>query len=454
VLTTTTDVDAMREFEKSIPPGCPELRGRVSKKLAAFPPERGPPPANPAVKAAVLAPGAAKPTPPPPATPPASGGAEQKAAATKPFPQANQSAPNAAPATAAKPSPAPAAAAIKPQPDAVKSTSNAADPVAKPPQPAVIAPAPAQTPSLSPLPDARQLAATSRAPVRVSERLTNFAAFRDCADCVELVALPGGSATIGSPGSEDGRSANEDQIDIALAPFAISRFPVTVSQYAQFFTETNRSQGPSCKTNRQQAGSFADDGKAYWAEPGFPQSDRHPVVCVSWDDADAFAKWMSVKTGRSYRLVSESEYEYAMRGGGTSPFPWSLQGYACTYANAYDDVATRSFGIQKTGSSPCADGETYTSAVGKYAVNAFGLFDMRGNVWSWTADCYVSASALRPRDGKPYAKATCDSGVQRGGSWNSTLTALRSARRAAEAPASRSTTTGFRVARSIAASER
>jgi formylglycine-generating enzyme required for sulfatase activity len=162
------------------------------------------------------------------------------------------------------------------------------------------------------------------------------------------------------------------------------------------------------------------------------------VVCVTWDDARAYARWLARKTGKPYRLLSEAEWEYAARGrmspGGYSRF-WfgNDEKELCRYGNFASEV--------------CDDGYKATSPTGHYPPNAFDLYDMAGNAWQWTEDCWHDRYYGAPSDGSVWT-GNCSSGrVLRGGAWNSGPRSLRAANR--EGLTGASSTVGFRVARSL-----
>ncbi len=191
--------------------------------------------------------------------------------------------------------------------------------------------------------------------------------FRDCAECPELVVLA------------DGR-------------LALGRYEVTVGEYRAFASAT---------------GGGADDclSGGSWRDPGFEQTDRHPVTCVSWDDAQAYVSWLSRRTGAAYRLPSEAEWERA--AAGSQP------------------------GCDRLGRGTRPDG---TCPVGSYGTNAAGLSDMVGNLWEWTSDCW---------------EGDCGRRVVRGGSWVGNAEVLRPGARDWVSAGNRSSDLGFRVSRTL-----
>jgi formylglycine-generating enzyme required for sulfatase activity len=159
-------------------------------------------------------------------------------------------------------------------------------------------------------------------------------------------------------------------------------------------------------------------------------------MCVTWDDAKAYMDWLAKKTGKPYRLLSESEWEYAARGR-TSPGAYPRFWFGddekdlCRYGNGPDQKAHDSIeGAKGWTIAPCNDSYAYTSPAGHYEPNAFGLYDMAGNAWQWTADCYHGSYNGAPADGSAWTAGSCSSGrVVRGGSWSSVPRNLRAAQR-------------------------
>ena len=149
--------------------------------------------------------------------------------------------------------------------------------------------------------------------------------FRDCANCPEMVAIAPGGFVMGSPASEEGRYDTEGPqrtVTIARA-FAAGRMEVTRGQYAAFASETGRPAQGSCYYFSVAQNKFVNDDPAKdWTSPGFAQADDHPVVCVTWDDAQAYTQWLSRKTGKAYRLLTEAEWEYAARAYSSTARPW------------------------------------------------------------------------------------------------------------------------------------
>jgi len=157
--------------------------------------------------------------------------------------------------------------------------------------------------------------------------------------------------------------------------------------------------------------------KADWRDPGFEQTDQHPAVCVSWDDAQAYISWLNDETGGAYRLPTESECAFAARAVSTGLNFWGDSAYdSCTYANI-NDISAKNTSVKAA--EPCDDGYLYTSPVGTFEPNEFGLYDIQGNAWEWVADCWTGNYASHPHDGSATVsiEGKCMEHVARGGSW-------------------------------------
>lgn len=262
--------------------------------------------------------------------------------------------------------------------------------------------------------------------------------FRDCPDCPEMVVLPSGHFTMGSPVSEHGRfDAEGPQHPVSVHAFALSRYPVTVEEFAKFVQQTGYDMEP-CDWPQGTS----------WNSSGF--APTAPVVCVSWTDARAYVAWLNGKLIRPgvsvagaeasgpYRLPSEAEWEYAARAGTTTAHWW---GEAIGSGNAVCNGC----------GSPWDNRQI--APVGNSAPNPFGLYDMLGNVWQWTADCWNESYAGAPSDGSVWRTGDCGKRVLRGGSWSNLPKFVRSAARNREDASRRSpdyaSYTGFRVAKTL-----
>ncbi len=273
----------------------------------------------------------------------------------------------------------------------------------------------------------------------------------DGTEAPELVALPTGSFTMGSPVSEAGRRADEGPTRTVTigTQIAVMKYEVTVAEYRRFFDATGRAIVSDCYVDAHGDGQWAQPANAAWIFPGFIQSGGQPVVCVSWDDAKAYAAWLSQQTGETYRLLSEAEWEYAARSGQQTPYSFGADAAAgCRYMNGADATAKSRYTGWDT--SSCNDGYLNTSPVGAFAANAFGLFDMSGNAAEWVEDCYEdSYAAGQPSDGRAFTKNDCSDRVVRSGSWINDPENLRSAGRDSLDPALRYFILGFRLARTL-----
>ena len=244
--------------------------------------------------------------------------------------------------------------------------------------------------------------------------------FKDCPDCPEMVVVPAGTFMMGSPANEKGRLSDEgprNRITIAR-PFAVGKFEVTFSEWDACVVEGG------CGGYRPK-----DEG---WGR------GRCPVINVNWKDAKSYVSWLSRKTGKQYRLLSESEWEYVARAGTTTRRWWGDdvgESGACRYANVSDPPFE------------CSDGHRNTSPAGSFAANRFGLHDVLGNVWEWVEDCWNEGYAGAPTDGRARRSGDCDRRVQRGGSWGNSPGIVRSAIRNGIPPGWGYFSNGFRIAR-------
>jgi formylglycine-generating enzyme required for sulfatase activity len=276
---------------------------------------------------------------------------------------------------------------------------------------ALAAPAHAKLDALSP----QQRLAAPPAIWRVRSALKQF---RDCARCPQMVVIPAGEFTMGSPPSALQAEAAH-RVTIA-APFAVGKFAIT-------FDEWN-----DCVKGGGCTGYRPDD-------QGWGRGKR-PVIDISWDLAKAYAEWLAAKTGKPYRLLTEAEWEYAARAGTTTQFS--------TGATISPRLAN--YDGSEDGSGPSAANRQKTLPVGSFPPNAFGLYDMQGNVTQWVEDCwhddYTDAA---PTDGSAWVDGSCDGRVLRGGSWADSESELRSAARTGEYKDVSSYNDGFRVARGL-----
>ena len=237
----------------------------------------------------------------------------------------------------------------------------------------------------------------------------------------DMVIVSAGSFAMGSPADEVGRSSREvpqHQVTISQS-FAVGKYEVTRGQFKAFVDATEYDAG---------------SGENSWRNPGFArtdaQTDAHPVVSVSWNDAKAYVNWLSASTGQNYRLLSEAEWEYVARAGTTT-----IYHFGNTISQGQANYKEYNAG---------------TVAVGSYSANAFGLYDVHGNVWEWVKDCWHNDYTGAPTDGSAWV-SDCDGEVRvlRGGSWYNGAVLLRSADRQLFDAGARDNKFGFRIARTL-----
>ena len=269
--------------------------------------------------------------------------------------------------------------------------------------------------------------------------------FSDCPACPSMVVLPAGRFQQGSSRAEGGSSYELPAHWVNIQrPLGMSLNVVTVEEFQQFIAATGRDM-QGCDTYD---GEWKTRPDGSWKSPGFPQTGTHPVTCVSWDDAQAYARWLSGKTGHQYRLPSASEWEYAARSGGEAVLPWgaNVTG-ACASANVADASAAQRYpGWTVFG---CNDGYVYTAPVGSFKANSFGLNDMLGNVFQWTEDCWQADYVGAPIDGSALNAGDCSEHELRGGSWFSTPAYVRANYRNHFAAGYRTSSVGIRLVKDM-----
>jgi formylglycine-generating enzyme required for sulfatase activity len=250
---------------------------------------------------------------------------------------------------------------------------------------------------------------------QLERQLEPLASFRECAkDCPEMIVIPAGEFTMGSPATEQGRNTIEGpQHGITIAKlFAVSRYDVTFADWDACVSVGGCLKAVDFGTGR----------------------DTKPVVSVSWDDAQQYVAWLSKMTGQPYRLLTEAEWEYAARAGTTTSYYWG------------DEIGTGNANCKGCG-SPWDNKQT--STVGSFKPNAFGLYDMAGDVYQWVQDCYNNSYNGAPTDGSPWTGGDCSRRSMRGGSWSDAPQFLRAASRGRAASGGRFSNLGFRVGRTL-----
>jgi formylglycine-generating enzyme required for sulfatase activity len=284
--------------------------------------------------------------------------------------------------------------------------------------------------------------------------------FRECRKCPEMIVAPPGSFTMGSPEDEvtndwdRGRDEGPQHIVTFNRVFAVGKVEVTVDQFAAFIKETGYDTGWQCLTFERGRVELRS-GRSF-RNPGYRQSGSYPATCLNWDDAKAYVAWLSHKTGKTYRLLSEAEWEYAARAGAIARYVLDdNKETLCRHANGGDQtLATERAkkGIANADGRPklgCSDNCAYTAPVGSFIPNVFGLHDVLGNVEEWVEDCYHDSFTGAPADGSAWVPGDCEYRISRGGAWYDHARDLRVARRNPLAN-NRGYGCGLRVARTLA----
>lgn len=260
------------------------------------------------------------------------------------------------------------------------------------------------------------------------------ATFKDCPTCPDMVVLPAGEFEMGSPAAESGQTDEKPVHVVKFAkPFAIGKFELTFDQW------------DACTADAK-CPKIDDEGVG---------RGIMPVINVDWTDAQIYVTWLSQKTGKKYRLPSEAEWEYAARGGTTTPWYWGVSETsegsprACEYANVHDFTSKEAHPMYVWSNHPCADGFAEVAPTGKLKPNAYGLHDMSGNVREWVEDCHRGGYAGAPADGSAWQDANCAKRIVRGGGWIDGFQTVRSAYRHTFEGPHRSYQVGVRVVREM-----
>jgi formylglycine-generating enzyme required for sulfatase activity len=262
--------------------------------------------------------------------------------------------------------------------------------------------------------------------------------------------------------------AAQPQHEVAVTGFEMTYYEVSVGQFRKFVeatayvTEAEGSSQPGCMVPGA-GGQWSLQKAANWRAPGYSQTDAHAVVCLSWNDVQAYVHWLNGGTG-FFRLPSEAEWEYAARAGTTTPRPWAdgagfwsrtwtklkpgvsePASRACKYANVADQRLRGQ--VEWNDAFNCDDGYAYTVPPAYFGRNNFGLYDMLGNVAEWTQDCWNPNHEGAPAEAQVRNKGDCSRRVVRGGSWASPQSTIRSAARLSQPTSYRASDLGFRLAR-------
>jgi formylglycine-generating enzyme required for sulfatase activity/predicted Ser/Thr protein kinase len=274
--------------------------------------------------------------------------------------------------------------------------------------------------------------------------LTPGQVFRDCPTCPLMVVIAPGSFQQGTPDTVAGALPSEQPAHaVTLAnPIAAGAYEVTVGEYAEFAKDRPDS-AEGCMVYD---GDWSLRASVNWRNAVEAQTASHPITCVSYDDAVAYATWLSGRTHATYRLPTASEWEYLARGGADT-LPWKDSTQACEFTNAADGAAaTRYPGWT---AFACDDRHVMTAPVGSYAANGFGLSDTLGNVFEWVQDCWRNDYAGAPGDGSAIVNADCAQHEARGGSWFTSPAFVRPAYRNRFETGFHGTSLGFRVVREV-----
>ncbi len=269
-----------------------------------------------------------------------------------------------------------------------------------------------------------------------------------------MARIPAGCFSMGSPSWEGGRDLDEAQAQICLEGFDMALYEVSVEDFHRFVqasayqtdAEWNRERAQGCFSEGADGGWTYVPGRT-WRQPGFLQQARHPVVCVSWQDALAYIDWISAETGQQFRLPTEAEWEYAARAGNANSRYWGdAAELACQYANVADKLAADQYkGFEAHG---CEDGYAQTAPVGSYRPNGYGLYDMIGNVAEWTCSYYENS--YQGGEKRCSRRDSSALRVNRGGSWTTKPDWARSATRVRLWSRGRADSLGFRLVRDVA----
>ena len=247
---------------------------------------------------------------------------------------------------------------------------------------------------------------------REALKLLNQAEQAEQEEAQQMVEIPGGRFRMGCVSGQDCVDDEQPVHEVRVEAFELSKYEVTFEEYDRFTAATGR--------------ELADD--AGWGR------GRRPVIWVSWDDAVAYARWLSEQTGERYRLPTEAEWEYAARAGSVTAYSWGNE-----------------IGRNRANCDGCGSqwDSQQTAPVGSFGPNGWGLYDLHGNVWEWVQDCWNGSYQGAPTNGSAWESGDCSQRVLRGGSWYYRPRGLRSAYRSWNFTTSRYMLNGFRVARTI-----
>jgi len=231
--------------------------------------------------------------------------------------------------------------------------------------------------------------------------------------------------------------------------FALGRYEITTAQFRAFVEATGHKTPNDCR-NWTADGMQNIQGLG-WLNPGYgrPPMDNEPVACITWPDASAYVDWLAKKTGKPYRLPTESEWEYVAHDRNNHTFAWGENpDDGCAYANIYDQSGKNP--LRPNTPVNCDDGFITVSPVGAFPANSFGVYDIIGNVWEWVQDCYIAPYADQPIDGSSYVLENgCNVRSVRGGCWSTQTQRTRPTFRGRDMETLITQTFGLRIARDL-----
>ena len=294
-------------------------------------------------------------------------------------------------------------------------------------------------------------------------KLPSGQAYRDGADFPEMIIVPAGTAMATEKPTLDGSAGTKEPPRLIHVPkaIAVGKYPITLSEFAAFVKQTGWKSVGDCYVwldNGSVADQWTASSRASWRFPGFHQTPRDPVVCVNLRDANAYVRWLNVKLHKDggwrangpYRLPSKDEFEYFARGGVTTRYPWG------------DAISRAKANYGRDDCFPCggaragADRWKYTSPVGSFPSNGFGLFDVSGNVWQRTiGDIWGFPGCAEPVDPdvcidtRPNYHGYGAGGAAFGGGWNSDPRYIEIGQQLLLQTMNRNVVTGFRVVRDL-----
>ena len=300
---------------------------------------------------------------------------------------------------------------------------------------------------------------TANSAMAVDANMNPGTVFKDCDTCPDMVVIPPGEIIQG----RDGRDAMEPEryeglphkVTIAYK-FAVGKTEATTGQFREFAKATGYQNDEIC--NIWDGMVAHKDPGTNWKNPGYgrPAADNEPGACLSWNDGKAYMAWLSKKTAKKYRFLTESEWEHVARAGR----PYALYAWgddpnqACQTANVFDQSAKNlppPMTPRKFPPANCSDGHPIIAPAGALAPNPFGVYDMIGSIWEWVEDCYVFPyPANTPTDGSAYLGPDgCDRRVSKGGSWTTTIYRQIPTFRGRDPAIMSSQAFGFRIARDL-----